>query len=153
MFGTAAPISSPIRPPSRARGGVGPRVAERRGSIRLGARKLDHLASLLSFVDHELPEVGGRAPNHHAAQVGKARLHLGIGESSVDLHVELVDDLGGRVLWRADAERSSHAATRTKSFSLDVCRPDDRPPLVDLGLLKGGKGLGRLLLARENFPT
>jgi hypothetical protein len=38
-----------------------------------------------------------------AAQLGKPRLHLGIGESRIDLGVELVDDRGWRVFRRADA--------------------------------------------------
>ena len=38
-----------------------------------------------------------------AAQLGKPRLHLGIGESRIDLGVELVDDRGWRVFPRADA--------------------------------------------------
>jgi hypothetical protein len=38
-----------------------------------------------------------------AAQLGKPRLHLGTGESRIDLGVELVDDRGWRVFRRADA--------------------------------------------------
>ena len=38
-------------------------------------------------------------------------------------------------------------------FSLDVGRLDNRPPLRDLGLLKGGKRLRRHLIAREKFVT
>src|SRR5438045_996824 len=36
------------------------------------------------------------------------------------------------------------------SFRLDVRRLDDRPPLLDLGLLLGGERLWRLLLARPD---
>ena len=50
-----------------------------------------------------LPNSAGEPAKHRAAQVGKPRLHLGIGEAGVDLLVELVDDFGGRVLGRADA--------------------------------------------------
>ena len=46
----------------------------------------------------KLAEVGGRARKHGAAQIGKPRLNLGIGEGGVDLVVELVDDLGRRAL-------------------------------------------------------
>ena len=50
-----------------------------------------------------LPKSAGEPALARAAQVGKPRLHLGIGEGRVDLLVELVDDLGGRVLGCADA--------------------------------------------------
>jgi hypothetical protein len=61
-------------------------------SFRLEARELDHLAPFLSFVRDELSEVGGRARQQRAAQIGKPRLDLGIGKPGVDLLVELVDD-------------------------------------------------------------
>jgi hypothetical protein len=35
------------------------------------------------------------------------------------------------------------------SLRLDAGRLDDGPPLLDLGLMEGAQGLGRLLLARE----
>ena len=73
------------------------------GSIRLDAGELDHLGPLFGFFRDELAEVGGRAGKRRAAQVGKPRLDLRIGEARVDLPVELVDDLGWRVPGRADA--------------------------------------------------
>src|SRR5262249_59183696 len=73
-------------------------------SLRLDAGELDHLGPLLGFFDDELPKFSGRADNRCASQVGKPRLHLGITESRVDLLVELLDDLGRRSLWCADAE-------------------------------------------------
>src|SRR5262245_65073613 len=36
------------------------------------------------------------------------------------------------------------------SFRLDVSRLDDRPPLLDLGLVKSAERLRRLLLARRD---
>ena len=36
------------------------------------------------------------------------------------------------------------------SLGLDAGRLDDRPPLLDLGLLEGGERLRRLHLARRN---
>src|SRR5712671_6710189 len=38
-----------------------------------------------------------------------------------------------------------------ESFSFDVGRLDDRPPLFDFGLLKFPQGLGRLPVTRENL--
>ena len=50
-----------------------------------------------------LPNSAGVIGIGVAAQIGKPRLHLGIGEGRVDLLVEPVDDLRRRVLGRADA--------------------------------------------------
>ena len=83
-----------------------------RGSLRLDVGRPDHLAPLLGFVGDELAEVGGRARKRRAAEVGEPRLDLGIGEAGVDLLVELVDDLGGRVLRRADAEPGARLVAR-----------------------------------------
>src|SRR5262245_38957090 len=59
-------------------------------SFRLDAREFDHLAPFLRFVGDELAKVGGREREHVATQVGKPRLHLGIGEGRIDLLVELL---------------------------------------------------------------
>src|SRR5262249_59376490 len=67
-------------------------------SVRLDVEGPDDLAPLFGFVGDELAKVGGREREHVATQVGKPRLHLGIGEASVDLLVELLDDLGRRGL-------------------------------------------------------
>jgi Lhr-like helicase len=48
----------------------------------------------------KLPKSEGEARNHCTAQVGEPCLKLGIGEGGVDLVVELVDDLGRRVMIR-----------------------------------------------------
>ena len=45
-----------------------------RGSLRLSAGRLDHLAPLLGFFGDELTEVGGRAPKRHAAHLSKSCL-------------------------------------------------------------------------------
>src|SRR5262245_14576175 len=57
-------------------------------------------------------EVGGRTWKHSATKVGKPRLDFGIGKGSVDLLVELLDDLGRRGLRRADAEPSARLVAR-----------------------------------------
>ena len=66
-----------------------------------------------------LPKSAGEPRKHRAAEVGEPRLHLGIGEGRVDLVVELVDDFGGRVLGRADADtnRSPRSPARTRRRS------------------------------------
>src|SRR5262249_16921657 len=92
-----------------------------RGSLRLDARGLDPLGPLLGFVGNELAEVGGRADKRCASQVGKLRLDFGIDKARVDHRVELVDDLGRRVLWCADTEPETRFVARHKlSHGRDV---------------------------------
>src|SRR5262245_8767183 len=72
-------------------------------SFRLDARELDNLPPLLAFVGDEPAEVGRRAGKRRCGQIGQSCLDLGIGEARIDLVVQLVDDLGGRVLGGAEA--------------------------------------------------
>src|SRR5262245_31841671 len=74
-----------------------------RGSVRLRTREFHYLCPLLGFVSDELAEFGERHRHRHAAQISEPRLDRGIGEAGVNCLVELVDDLGGRVLGNADA--------------------------------------------------
>ena len=83
--------------------------------LRLDIGRPDHLGPFLGFVSDELAEVGGRAGKDRAAQIGKPRLDLGIGEGRIDLLVELVDDFGGRVLGRTDAIPPLASKPGTKS--------------------------------------
>src|SRR5262249_59758946 len=101
---------------------------------------------LRGFFGHELAEVGGRTGKHCSTKVGKPRLQLGIGKARVDLLVELVDDLGGRFLGRAESEMLRHGdinATR-HCIALHKARhkltspgatPSIRPPSADWQLL------------------
>ena len=74
----------------------------------------------LGFVSDELAEFGGRAGKHFTAKVGKPRVHLGIGERSVDLPVQLLDDLGRRVLGRADAVPLARLVARQESSTVGI---------------------------------
>ena len=65
--------------------------------------ELNHLAHFSVSSAMSLPKSAGEPAKHDAAQVGESRLHLGIGESGINLLVELVDDLGGGIPGRADA--------------------------------------------------
>src|SRR5882672_10644382 len=67
------------------------------GSLWLDAREFDHLGPFLGFFGHECTELGRRHGCRHAAYIGKPSLHLGIGESIVDLLIEPINDLP----WRA----------------------------------------------------
>jgi hypothetical protein len=60
---------------------------------------LPHLSTLSAI---SLPKSGGAHRHRHATEIGKPRLDIGIGKSSIDLLVEFVDDLCGRVLGRAE---------------------------------------------------
>src|SRR5262245_30177389 len=73
------------------------------GSLRFEPRELHDLGPLFGFVGNEFSEIGGRAWQRRTAQIGKARLELGISESGINLLVELVDDLSGSVFRHADA--------------------------------------------------
>src|SRR3954471_15875558 len=66
--------------------------------LRLHIGGADHLAPLLGLGGDELAELGGRAGQHRAAQFGQPRLQFRIGKTGVDLLVELVDDIGRRLL-------------------------------------------------------
>src|SRR5262245_65383112 len=84
------------------------------GSVRLDPHKLDHLSPLLGFVGDELAEVDGRACERDAPKFCEARLQFGIDEAGIDLFAELFHDLGGCVLWYADAvplARLTHSPT------------------------------------------
>src|SRR5262249_54515780 len=72
-------------------------------SVRLDVEGPDHLAPLFGFLGDQLAEVSGRTRKHRAAEVSEMGLHLRVVESRVDLLVELLDDLGRRVLGYADA--------------------------------------------------
>jgi len=67
------------------------------GSFRLDVGGPDHLGPFVGFLGDQLFKAGGRAGEHHTAQVGELSLQLGIGETGIDLLVELVDDLGRRL--------------------------------------------------------
>src|SRR5262252_1819238 len=72
-------------------------------SFRLDAGELDDLGPFLGFFRNHFAEIGGRSGQHRAAQVGKPCVCFGIGKHGVDLVVELLDDLGGRVPGRPNS--------------------------------------------------
>src|SRR5262245_21280183 len=53
------------------------------------------LAPFIGFISDELAEIGRRARERLATDVGKSRSHPRVGESCIYLPVELVDDVGG----------------------------------------------------------
>src|SRR5947209_7174041 len=82
-------------------------------SICLSSRELDHLGPLLNVVGDVPSKVGRRASEQgRTAEVGKLSPDLWIGESSVDLIVELYDDFNGRFARSADTEPRGDLVTR-----------------------------------------
>src|SRR5262249_12155932 len=71
-----------------------------------------HLGPLLGFRGNEFAEIGWRERKFSASFAGKPRLYFGIGESGVDFPVEPVDNLGGRIAGRSDAEPGTRLVTR-----------------------------------------
>ena len=59
--------------------GVTEYLAEVVRSLRLDVGCSDHLTPLLDLVGNEFSKVGGRTGKHHATEVGKAGLYLGVG--------------------------------------------------------------------------
>src|SRR5262249_25613052 len=90
------------------------------GSLRLDVRELHHLAPLFGFLGDQLGEVSGRTRKHRAAEVSEPRLHRGIGESHIDLLVECVDDLGGRVPGCAEAAHALASKPGTNSATVGM---------------------------------
>src|SRR5262245_22704273 len=86
-------------------------------SLRLDVEGPDHFAPLLRFVGDELAKVGGRERKHIASDVGKPRLQLGIDERGAYLPVERVDDLGRRILGRAETIHRARCTGRSAGFS------------------------------------
>src|SRR5262245_49634220 len=72
-------------------------------SFRLDVGPPDHLCPLCRVVRDELLEVGGRAAKHRASLLDKPGLDNRIGDSGVDLPVELFNDLGGRAPRRTNS--------------------------------------------------
>src|SRR5262249_45748916 len=84
-------------------------------------------------------EVGGRSGKRRAAQF-EQRLDFGVGKRRVDLHVELVDNLGGRIPRRPEAERAGGllagpGVARRRKMGM----PHATPPRVPLRWLSADK--------------
>ena len=75
---------------------------------------LIHLGPLLDVFGDELAVLGGRTCKRCVAKVRNPRFHRGIGECGIDLLIERRDDVGGRVLWRADTQQYTRIVTRQK---------------------------------------
>src|SRR5215470_7234710 len=87
-------------------------TSRRPRSFRLDVRRADHLCSLLGFFGNERFEIGRRATEDNPAQVHELCLQFGIGEASIDLLVELVDDPGRCPCRCAEAEIAARLIAR-----------------------------------------
>src|SRR5262249_43817193 len=82
--------------------------------LGLDVRRPDHFAPFLGFVGDELAELSRRTLKDRYLQGGKSRLDLGISEGGIDFLVELVDDLGRRLLGNADTMPAAGLEVRHK---------------------------------------
>ena len=67
-------------------------------SLWLDVGRPDHLAPLLSIFDNELAKLHNCHRLWNAPHLGESRYHLGVAEASINVFVELVDDISRRVL-------------------------------------------------------
>ena len=81
------------------------------GSFRLDARELYHFGPLLGFGSNVLAKIRGWATERCGTEVGKPRLHPGIGQGLVDCPVEGFDNLCRRALRRAEAAPEARLIT------------------------------------------
>src|SRR5262245_52088498 len=116
-------IPAIIRSPHRTRhsrnGCYGIFGRGRVGSLRLDARRLDHLGPLLGFVSDELAEFGGGEDHRRGGRIGEPRLDDRVCEPVINLAVEPLDDL----VWRTprDADTLPRAlASKPGTTSLTV---------------------------------
>src|SRR5262249_61879545 len=59
------------------------------------AGEFDHLGPLLSLAGEKLGEIGGRARQRRATQLGNPRLHSGVGKGGVEFLIEPLNNGGG----------------------------------------------------------
>ena len=52
---------------------------------------------------------------------------------------------------KAPTPNGKYRPAQARLLTLDICRLDDRPPFLDLGLVKRAERLRDLLIARENL--
>src|SRR5262249_31071547 len=109
---TSAPPCRRARPSAFSRNGILWNASPETKLLRFDTRELDHLGPLLGFACDHLGELSRRSRQRLAAEVGKPRLDLGIGEASVDRPVERFDNLCRRALRRTEAAPEARLITR-----------------------------------------
>jgi hypothetical protein len=77
-------------------------------------RELDHLGALLDVFCYGFAVLSWRTCKRRVAKARNPRFHRGIDESGIDLLIERCDDVGGRVLWRANTQQYARIVTRQK---------------------------------------
>ena len=58
--------------------------------VKLDVGRSNHLCPFLSFPNDKFSKVGGRHWRCHGTELGKVRLHFGVGESNVNLRSSLL---------------------------------------------------------------
>src|SRR5262245_6812057 len=105
-------IVSAIRLFAQTLAGPPPAGFTLRRSLGLDVGGPDDLGPFLGFLGEELAVFGRRERKRRVAEVGNPRPNPGIGEAGVDLAIEPVDDLDGRVARRAKALGPARLETR-----------------------------------------
>src|SRR5262249_828821 len=82
------------------------------GLFRLDVGRPDHLAPFCGFVGEVLAKVRWRTTERDTAQMGQSPPDLGVGNGYIDLPIEPVNNLGRRVLGRADAIKGASLKAR-----------------------------------------
>src|SRR5262249_56065379 len=115
-------------------------------SFRLDVGPPDHLCPLRRVVRDELLEIGGRAAKHCASLLDKPGLDNGIGDSGVDLPVELLNHLAGRAPRRANSIPCTRLIARYEiahSWDVRQCFQADRRGHCQGSNLAGANVLNR----------
>src|SRR5215831_6122646 len=90
--------------------------------VHFRAGEFDHLGPLLSLAGEKLGEIGGRARQRRATQLGNPRLHSGVGKGGVEFLIEPLNNGGGCAGGRSDA------VPRAKPHSLAGNPPRSEAP-------------------------
>ena len=80
--------------------------------FRFQIGRFDHSSPFLGLLGEVLSKFGGRSNKGKGAQLRKSGLQLCVGEASIDLPVQLIDNLGARVSWSANAVPGARLVTR-----------------------------------------
>ena len=92
------------------------------------------------FVGDELAKLGGRHGHRNAANVGEPRPDLRIGETRIDLLVELVDHVGRRARRCADPWRLTSNSAKVHVLNVAPDEPDTLVIIIEALFVPGMMG-------------
>src|SRR5262249_53020053 len=124
--------------------------------------RLSTIACWLPLADNRKHHTRASPEKAGALNLGPGGIHLSFaalhesafGTKRTSLSLSAMSAIGVKQTSRGRAPMSAFDPNRTFSpLRLDPRRFDERPPFVDLGLVKNAKSLRRLLFARGNFRS